>query len=527
MFYLGDFLEDETIYVFWNTNDGSGASITRAVDGSIRIYKDGGVAEKTTANGITDSEDFDALTGVHLVTIDTSDDTGDAGFWVTGSDYVVVLQGSTIDGQVVNHAIAAFSIENRFQEVDVTSLGGSAQSATDLKDFADAGYDPATNKVQGVALVDTTTANSDMRGTDNAALASVLGALADVAADGDPTAIDTVMQYVKQLINILIGTDGIVAFPAEAAPANNVSLAEVIRAIHTDVTGVGGITPSVPGDAMALTAGGVDDIWDEAKAGHVGVGSFGEEVQAHSLSAEIAALNDVSTAEVNTEVDTALSDARLDELISATAGGVDPVAGSISDQMMNKDGGQTFNQATDSLEGIRDTAPLGTVMRGTDNALLAASAPANWSAMGIEADGHVHGDLKEWLGVAMNVLVAGRVDADVGNMQNNVITAAAIAAAAITAAEAPNLDAAVSSRAVAGDAMALTAAAVDAILDDVVEGGLTMRHILRISLAALAGISTGGGGANLAFRDNADGKDRIAAVVDANGNRTAVVLDGV
>jgi hypothetical protein len=42
-------------------------------------------------------------------------------------------------------------------EVDVTYIGGDAQSATDLKDFADAGYDPATNKVQGVVLVDTAT----------------------------------------------------------------------------------------------------------------------------------------------------------------------------------------------------------------------------------------------------------------------------------------------------------------------------------------------------------------------------------
>ncbi len=41
--------------------------------------------------------------------------------------------------------------------VNVTQLGGDTQSLTDLKDFADAGYDPATNKVQGVVLVDTLT----------------------------------------------------------------------------------------------------------------------------------------------------------------------------------------------------------------------------------------------------------------------------------------------------------------------------------------------------------------------------------
>lgn len=41
---------------------------------------------------------------------------------------------------------------------NLTAMGGVVQSATDLKDFADAGYDPGTNKVQGVVLVDTATA---------------------------------------------------------------------------------------------------------------------------------------------------------------------------------------------------------------------------------------------------------------------------------------------------------------------------------------------------------------------------------
>ncbi|MHC4178345.1 MAG: hypothetical protein ACYSWU_12610, partial [Planctomycetota bacterium] len=76
--------------------------------------------------------------------------------------------------------------------------------------------------------------------TGNVALASVLGALNDAAAAGEVTEADTLVQYVKQLINILIGTPGIATFPAEAAPGNAVSLAEVIRAIHVDVTGLNG-----------------------------------------------------------------------------------------------------------------------------------------------------------------------------------------------------------------------------------------------------------------------------------------------
>lgn len=40
-------------------------------------------------------------------------------------------------------------------QVDTTQMSGDATSLGDLKDFADEGYDPATNKVQGVVLTDT------------------------------------------------------------------------------------------------------------------------------------------------------------------------------------------------------------------------------------------------------------------------------------------------------------------------------------------------------------------------------------
>ncbi len=60
---------------------------------------------------------------------------------------------------------------------NVIQLGSDAQSATDLKDFADAGYDPATNKVQGVALVDSTTAIA-ANGVTATSLSS--GALTDI-----------------------------------------------------------------------------------------------------------------------------------------------------------------------------------------------------------------------------------------------------------------------------------------------------------------------------------------------------------
>lgn len=109
-------------------------------------------------------------------------------------------------------------------DVSVTQLAGVAQSLTDLKDFADAGYDPDTNSVEQVKV------NDDVRGTDNAALASVLGALNDVAAAGDVTTADTIMQYVKQLLNEISGSVGIGAMPAGVNPANAVNLFQIVRA---------------------------------------------------------------------------------------------------------------------------------------------------------------------------------------------------------------------------------------------------------------------------------------------------------
>ncbi|NJL71360.1 MAG: hypothetical protein HC888_06970 [Candidatus Competibacteraceae bacterium] len=77
-----------------------------------------------------------------------------------------------------------------------------------------------------------------------------------------------------------------------------------------------------------------------------------------------------------------------------------------------------------------------------------------------------------------------------------------------------------------GSPVDLTPAAVDAVLDEVVEGSLTLRHVVRILLAALANKAAGGGTTNITFRDRADSKNRISATVDASGNRTAVTVDG-
>lgn len=75
---------------------------------------------------------------------------------------------SDVDCTAYLYDVYPVNVASGVIEANAVQIGGTAQSATDLKDFADTGYNPSTHKVAGVVLVDTTTTNSDMRGTDGA-----------------------------------------------------------------------------------------------------------------------------------------------------------------------------------------------------------------------------------------------------------------------------------------------------------------------------------------------------------------------
>jgi hypothetical protein len=95
---------------------------------------------------------------------------------------------------------------------------------------------------------------------------------------------------------------------------------------------------------------------------------------------------------------------------------------------------------------------------------------------------------------------------------------------AMTTTRAAYLDALISSRAAPEDEMALTDAAIDAILDEVVEGSLTMRQLVRLIAAAELG-KTSGMAEKLPVFKAADGNTtRIEGVLDEDNNRTSVTL---
>lgn len=313
---IGPFLDD---------TDGKTAETALAIaQADVRLSKNGSdIAQKTEATSCTHDE-----LGIYGCPVDDTDTAtlGRLQLWVHESGALPIWHEYTV--LPANVYDSMFSTDKL--EVDILQIGGVAQSATDLKDFADAGYDPATHKVQGMVLVDTVTALTG-----------------HTAQTGD-------------------------SFARLGAPA----------------------AASIAADLLAI-----DNFVDE--------------------------------------IESRLTAARAGYLDNLSAGAV-----ALASALTTHDG------KLDTVDGIVDAILLDT---GTDGVVVAAASKTGY---------------------------------------------------------------------------ALSAAGVDAIIDEVVEGTLTLRQMLRILKAATAGKSAGGGTATLTFRDVADSKNRISATVDANGNRTAITVDG-
>jgi len=155
--YFGDIAEDETIKLPWNTFNSDGASITvTAVSTDIDVFKDGVILTDPDAGG-TVTLNVGTGNGSHFVTINTSADAE----YTTGSDYGVKLKGITVDGQTINAFVGDFSIQNRYDKVDLVKILGTALTETPGQLAA------AFKKLFNVA-VPVLVASDVMRGTDGA-----------------------------------------------------------------------------------------------------------------------------------------------------------------------------------------------------------------------------------------------------------------------------------------------------------------------------------------------------------------------
>jgi len=261
---------------------------------------------------------------------------------------------------------------------NLSAIGNDAQSATDLKDFADAGYDPITNKVQGVVLVDTTTTNTDMVSEPPTAVAirtemdtnstklidiladtnelqtddvpGLIGALNDVsttevkaqadqalvdihldhllAADYDPaTKPGTATALLNELVESDVGVSRFTANALEQAPTGGSAptVVEIRQEMDANSTQLA---------AIVADTGELQTDWADG-------GRLDNILDARAASSEISALNDISPAEVNTEVASAL----------ATYDG--PTHAELQAEFTTIKGA-TWDSGTDTLEAIRD-----------------------------------------------------------------------------------------------------------------------------------------------------------------------------
>jgi len=285
---------------------------------------------------VTISIDFDTITGTHLVTIDTSADA----FYATGSDYMVRMEGTTVDAGTINAALFTFSIQNRYsagalrpttagRTLDVTATGAAGIDWGNIENKTTANDLSGTD----IQLCDTTT--------------TVTGGATAAALATAQTDLDTIT-----------GSDGVTLATAQALYA-----------------------PAKAGDSMALTTGAVDAILDETLTSHVTADSLGVAVKdiladtSTTLQAELDAIQaavitnaagvDIAADIIAMKAETALIVADTGELQTdwTNAGRLDAILDTIAADVVNVDGYNLATQIGTAGAGLTDLGGMSTGMK--------------------------------------------------------------------------------------------------------------------------------------------------------------------
>jgi hypothetical protein len=320
-----------TIYIpfaSYGKTNGESITLTGLAVTDIEVYKNGSATQRASDNGYTlldtDGIDFDGITGIHGFSIDLSDNS-DASFYAVGSWYWVAVSAVTIDSQTVNFVAAVFRIVaaegvTGKPKVDVDALLGTAWLTPGTAGTPDVNAKLIGATAQTGRDIGASVLLSSGTGTGQLKLASGYVAMtwADIAAPTTSVALTGTTIATTQKVDLeTIKTNpvvnaGTVTFPTTATLAST-----------TNITG--GTITTVTNLTNAPTSG---DLTATMKAS------------------------------VNTEIDTALADVRLDELLAADSdidGAAPPTVGSVFHELMTKTAGSfTYDQTTDSLEALRD-----------------------------------------------------------------------------------------------------------------------------------------------------------------------------
>lgn len=301
----------------------------------------------------------------------------------------------------------------------------------------------------------------------------------------------------------------------------------------------------------------------------------------------VTGFNDLSAAQVNAEVDTALADINLDHLISsavdtdfATTVHLNSVIGQLADNGTSA----SFDRTTDSLEAIASSGGGGPTAADIADAVwdetLADHLTAGSTGASLNAAGSAGDPWTTTLPGSYTGSQAGKILADILTDTADIASLNDLSQADIRTAvglSSANLDTQLSnivadtnelqgdwvdggrldlildarasqtsvnnlndlSQADIRTAVGLASANLDTQLDALPTAtevatqvlasgdvdGYSLEETLKLCLAALAGKLSGAATTSIVIRASDDSKDRITATVDANGNRTAITLD--
>ena len=246
---LGDFDASSVIYFkFTTTRPSTGAPYTLGGTPAISVYKDNSTTQSTT--GVTLTVDFDSVTGLNHVAIDTS---ADGTFYAAGSFFDVVITTGTVDSvSAVGTVVGRFTIRKNSALKPTTAgrtLDVSAGGEAGL-DWANIGSPTTTVALSGTT-VGTATALTNAP-SDSSGVTTLLTRVTSTRAgnlDYLDAAITSRMATYTQPTGFLAAT-----FPAIVASTTNIT-AGTITTVSGNVNG--NVTGSV-GSVVGLTVANLD-----------------------------------------------------------------------------------------------------------------------------------------------------------------------------------------------------------------------------------------------------------------------------
>jgi hypothetical protein len=402
MTYLGDIALGDTIDLKFATVNTSGVPTTLAGTPVISAYPGNSTTQLTA--GITLTVDFDSVTGMHNVRVVATSGNG----YATATNYALVITTGTVGGSsVVGYVIGHFSIEAR------SALRPTVAARTlDVSAAGEAGVDWANvgSPTTALNLSGTTVATSQV-------VASVTGAVGSVTAGVTVTTNNDKTGYALSAGGVTAVQSGLATSSALAtvqADTDDIQTRLPAALVSGRMDSSVGAMAANTLTASALATDAVTEIQTGlATPTNITAGTITNVTTVNGLAANV-----ITAASMAADASAEIADAVWDELIAGHLG-----AGSTG-AALNSAGSAGDPWGT-GLPGAYGAGSAGFIIGTNLNATISSRASASALAT-VQSDTD---DIQSRLPAA---LVSGRMDASVGAMAADTLTATAVAASAVT-----------------------------------------------------------------------------------------------